>query len=258
MVIKQLGLEDIETQFKVSFSDIPEALLRIKGKELISLYYCEKLIEHMKTTYKVHSPMAAASLFSKAYGRMICAVLYAMSCLNKRLPASLDQTSLNVDLEGRPHIIYLAPELLPCDTDRDSWREAIITELFSEHLKPVHNVLREYTGLNQNILWENTFVYVRHFYTAWLKQVEHTAIHSRIIEDFEYITAKNHGHLFGTEATNPFAVDCRWIPHPIQAGEALRIRQSCCLRYFMPDGKRCTVCPSVDDQAREQIFLQKQ
>jgi ferric iron reductase protein FhuF len=249
--------KQIEELFNVSFSGAVPALFKLHGHELTHIPACQKLIDQMKQTYQVNSPIVAASLFSKAYGRMLCSVLYAMSFLNKQLPASLQHIELSINDQGKPQMIFNHSDLLDCRIPRNTWRDEIMTELFASHLYPVFQTLQQFTGLNQAILWENALVYIRHFYNHWIKEAVNSDLKLRLEADYYYVTSLAEPHIYGTHKTNPLNIEGRFIEHPVQSNEQLRIRESCCLRYFMPDGKRCTVCPGLDDCDREALFKAK-
>lgn len=219
-------------------------------------------ISRLAGILKAGSEAPAASLFAKAYGRILVGALYAVSMHDAGLGLAPEQTVLLLHPErGELRLVAdaAACTALPSGCDRREWRDGLLRLLYAEHLQRLLSLLADIYKVQKAALWENSLVYILHYYRIWEDAVRNDAARLGLVQDdFRRLTgalkAADAADIFGEPTGNPFAVEGRNIPHPIQAGGTLRIRKTCCLKSQTAGGRACTVCPCIDEHTRASLF----
>lgn len=252
--------QEIEYTFEMLFEYDDKFERFGPGSKLADPETLQAFINAMCKGFETKKRAVAVSMCIKYLSRALCGVLYAMSGWNRSLNGSLANIELLL-----PQGKGIAPMLIDASwTDcpdggaeaRAAWREQTCRQLFEEGLRPFFDVLASAVKLTKQTMWENAVVYIHYFYKEWLKTADETA-RQQLQDDYRYITETAPGYVFGRKSGNPFAVSNRIIPHPGQACETLRIRNTCCLRLLLNDGVSCTTCPRIDDETRLTRFAQK-
>lgn len=127
------------------------------------------------------------------------------------------------------------------DIAREQWREKVIRTLFSSHVTPMYNVLKESSRVPSTILWENVAVRINSVYEK-LFAVERDSIQlHRLHSDFNFL--KNApGEVFQLRE-NP-------IRPYLKIGEEFQLhpaRKTCCLFCKLKENDEgithCANCP---------------
>ncbi|HET7522268.1 MAG TPA: IucA/IucC family C-terminal-domain containing protein [Bacillales bacterium] len=186
------------------------------------------------------SPLVTASQFSKRYSFMVAVpALYAMAVFDKGMNATLGNCRIGPSAAPdvwMPHLQLDDDECLPAPLhDRHSWRDTIFKRLFKENLSIVNRMLTALTSVPETILWENTALYVFWLFEERMKQSD-TPQAEQIKEDFHHLVFADEGEVFGKSA-NPL--------QPFYSRKHLngvRVRQTCCLYYKLPEADFCSTC----------------
>lgn len=250
------GLRGNSSGSSSGFTVIPvEHLIRDKAE-------LRRTVTRMSAILQTGMEAAAASLFAKAYGRILVGALFGVSLHDTGPGLVPERTLLLLHPErGELRLVTDAAdcEFLIAGEGRDSWRDRQLRRLFAEHLQPLLSKLAELYAVQPAALWENSLVYILHYYREWENSLANSmAERAAVREDLARITGTSAGTdgLTGCR-TNPFAVEGRLIPHPVNVGQTLRIRKTCCLKSQTAGGRACTICPAIRDEARAPLFDKK-
>jgi ferric iron reductase protein FhuF len=209
------------------------AVDKLPGLTLTSPDSVKALLERVAATLQVDKPAVAASQFTKWYCRSLTAVLYEFSVEGIARAASLRDISVLFPGEP-PFAVWCGGRAIPVPDDeaRGSLRDLTVIRLFAHNWNLVFKSLSAATGVREELLWENGAVYIHHFYRTWIEETADPVIRARLEDDYRYIMQEAPPELFGElQCFNPF----QWTGKPV--------RNTCCLRYHLPDGKYCRGCP---------------
>ncbi|TBL74691.1 IucA/IucC family C-terminal-domain containing protein [Paenibacillus thalictri] len=249
--LTEVELEYMSKQFRWTVQtptqDSPEERVALAG--LRDPKSCVSYLDAL--THQLRSPSRAvtASQFAKRYAFLAGAAgMYAMTMYDKSIDMSLDRCSLVMSSAAaswspRLHVADLraaAPEL-----DRNEWRSETVRRLFAGNVAVLWRVMSETARIPMSILWENTAVRIYSLYEKRIDAEANPEQRQRMREDFEFLTMTAPGRLFG-ETDNPLAKYYSGNEAGSSGTASLRIRQTCCLYYKIPnDEGYCTACPIV-------------
>lgn len=236
--------EKYRLTFSTSTSNLSSKTSFLLNEEKLKLYLIA-----VKDVTKAANLGVASSLFAKRYSFSVLIALYSMSVLNKRIDFSTANVSVQTLDESNslwlPFIKFEHLNLVPAsNTDRVSWRNELMTEIFANHIDLLFNCLNKVSRVSKRILWENLYTYIVWMYKDLLSDEKYKHQHSIIKDDFDWITALGKGSLFGKYNDNPFLkfrgsidrfnlLEC--TPHK---------RITCCLSYLTESkGSFCKNCP---------------
>ncbi|WP_199624601.1 (2Fe-2S)-binding protein [Paenibacillus alkalitolerans] len=175
----------------------------------------------------------AASQFTKWYCRALCGVLYSLSMEDRFVSASFDEISLLFPGEP-PFAVGTSGASSRPDSvhSRSALRERTLRACFAGNFDIVFHSLTALTGIRSGILWENASMYIHYFYRTWIAETGDAARRRILQDDYDYIVKHAQPELFGAgHRVNPFI------------GTGNPVRNTCCLRYHLPDGRTCKGCP---------------
>jgi ferric iron reductase protein FhuF len=238
----QLYAENNTDSDPTLFSENSIGSFRFTGADLLRLHSLHDLLQLYGVKLNTESVEAAASLFVKSYAKMLCGALFGMSVLNDYVSLSLANMGLEMNQAGNMRVTY-STSVPASILDHTQTRDQVLRDLFAGNLQPMIQALFENTGIHQEILWENVFIYVQYYYDMWTKEAVSESIRSRITDDHFYITKLAAPELFGEMQGNPLQI--MGIAPCTRGTEtpSLRIRKTCCLRYVISDGICCKTCP---------------
>ncbi|MBM7694438.1 ferric iron reductase protein FhuF [Peribacillus deserti] len=224
----------------LSFS-IDDLLIKEKRKKIIA-----EAAELLQSPNK----MVAASILTKRLAFVPVIALYAFSRWNKRLQISFENIYLetgNSNAMWLPEFRLKDPAFKLAESNRDTEREEVCTAVFAELIYPIMDSLNEETKLSKYIMWENISVYIVWMYETLMGEESCPKALQRLNGDFEYVTEKARGEIFGPYDMNPIS---RYISPKIiheKGNSDIRYRTTCCFSYMLTGsaGKRCKTCPHV-------------
>jgi ferric iron reductase protein FhuF len=220
----------------------------------------KRTITVMASTLQAKTEAAAASLFAKAYGRILVGALYAVSLNDICFSLAPERTELLLHPErSELRLVTDGSDFEALDGDcasRGEWTNRQLRRVYAEHLQPMLTLLSDMYSVQAAALWENSLVYILHYYQVWKDSLqEDPARQERVMDDFRHLTSPSESPPFlNSSMGNPFAVEGRLIPHPVHEDRTLRIRKTCCLKSQAGGGRACTVCPCIDEASRIALF----
>lgn len=248
----------LASQTQVYMDDRPKRLMSFSAADLIAGNNIEQLFETMTLTFP--GPKAVqASMFSKYYSKMLTsAALFAMTFYDRALDLSPEHVFFETDLNWNP-ILALRPEGFTKrgKIDREVWRELVVRHIFTDHLTRIFNSLHRHTGIGLKVLWSNVSNYVYWYYPHWIENASTSAERERIEDDFVYLIKNAKKEIFGCNPyQNPLAVEYKDFQHPVFPEEAVKVRETCCLKHCLKDGTYCSTCPKLDDKSRTDMLIE--
>ncbi|PPA70613.1 hypothetical protein [Jeotgalibacillus proteolyticus] len=124
-------------------------------------------------------------------------------------------------------------------TSPQNWMEPV-KDNFINWLKPLVEAVERVTKVNQIILWENVFIYLKWFYEVLapsLSELEENEWKNQ----WEEIVSES---FFGEDTPNPFAyLNKTKAKRTMEDGK--RVRHTCCYKYRLPGGKNCKTCCQI-------------
>ena len=183
-----------------------------------------------------------ASTFVKRYAKhTAAAAFYAMSVMNLKLDWSADKCLADTAFVTAPRtacagLTDWTGEAMPDLFDEAARHEAIdalVHDLFAEHLTPMVTALKAATKVNAQILWENVAEAVYPIYDRVPEDVSLEGL-VRLKTDYAYLLNGIAPEVFGLDF-NPLK---KFDLHD-EAGR--RTRKTCCLRYQV--SRYCRNCP---------------
>ncbi|MFD2215954.1 IucA/IucC family C-terminal-domain containing protein [Metabacillus endolithicus] len=226
----------IITEKKTNGSIIKGADL-LQQKHLTSLY--DEILQYKLNTNK-HSVIG--SMLVKRYAFLAALVLYCMTSYDKGINSSINNLSLQTDDDDPiwlPSFYFNNLVVTTPDTDRNSWREAVITALFKDNISIIINNVSKASKVSKSILWENIAIYIFWMYESLLEDESISdEMKSKIKEDFSYVIIHAPAEAFGLKDKNPLTMYFH------DKKNNVRKRSTCCLFYYTSkNGDRCQTCP---------------
>ncbi|OES44779.1 IucA/IucC family C-terminal-domain containing protein [Domibacillus iocasae] len=208
---------------------------------------CLAFLQKQKIELKAPSVSVAASMISKRYAYLVVAsTLYSMIEFNSalRLPLHACALSKERNLCIKEDMCYWHG----ADVERAQWREAVLCELFSEHITPVLSILGKTSRIPESILWENVAVRINSIYRKTLSNEVDLMKIERLKSDFYFLKHAT-GELFNLNK-NP-------IGHYLKIGEELTLnpyRKTCCMYYKLKEHSEesayCGNCPIIKNRKK--------
>lgn len=228
--------------------------LALSKEELLTEAGIRRLLPEAKRLYRCSDDKVAASLFIKRYAHPLAGGgMYAFSRLGRLLDPDKWSFVLILDVSGDIHAIG-EPELEPdMGEGRLLARDRQIQLLFKEHFNHLFRLMNQVSGLSRKVLWANVANVLEYYYDLWAAEAQITTQERLWQEDRNWVLHEAGGALYGQYEANPLAFNYRVIPHPIQKGNMLRIREVCCLKFRSDQGLHCTTCPHITEQERADI-----
>ncbi|PYI55084.1 IucA/IucC family C-terminal-domain containing protein [Paenibacillus flagellatus] len=251
---------DWEAEYRFRRAPNPAARYRFDASDLAKPDVLEHVLRTLDGKWRSASPAAVGSLFVKAYARILVAALDAMSRDGVGVHASAGACTLELDDQLQPSIVWNGDDadIVPCPADeRVEWRNRIGKSLFGDHLEPLFRAVSAHAHVSMCTLWENALVYIHHFYNAWSDGETDESKKAVLQDDYAFVTKYAGCDLFGACLDNPLRIEGSCVSHPLKPGETIRVRKTCCLRYFLKDGRNCTVCPRLTEEERLAAFANK-
>lgn len=230
-----------ETPFRLVPQPLPSAARRFEGAALRQPEGLDSLVDWFAQALDSDVRKAVASMLTKYAASQLCAVLYGMSALNASLRLPLEAVQLDFAEPRSPlfHLVAQGVELTEApqrEAARDAWRSEIVASLYRDHLAVLFAGIAKY-GVPKRTLWENALVYLRYYYSVWVKEATDEATAKRIRDDYAFITEAAGPELFGETDSNPFLRFDTALPPAADAQRA-----TCCMRYLLPQSC-CRICP---------------
>jgi ferric iron reductase protein FhuF len=247
--LKQDELQYLEDHYRLCREkESSQGELSIEGERLIDSDDIYQYLKVLQKKLNSSSIPATASMFSKRYSYLIAVnSLYAMSGFNKGIKLTLDNVYIQSYFDGEvwlPRLVLEEPiETSPSEGMRNEWRDEVIKETF-HHLYNVWACFSKVSRLSEQILWENTALYVFWLYENQLAEAESDWIRYRSMDDFNYLIHSAPGHLFGPFQENPLSRFHCEKKYSIKHNAYIRKRKTCCLYYQANSkGQYCSTCP---------------
>ncbi|NBI29887.1 siderophore-iron reductase FhuF [Chengkuizengella marina] len=233
----------IKEKFHIVFEKPDHPTTTLLGKDLIDEQRLKTWLFRFAEQIKTEDLAAAASIFSKYYAHMMCAIPFIMSFYRKPIATDLKNITIYYVNKNTPYIYIVPSAWIEKSENIFTDRDNTLSTLFKNNLQPFFALLNQMTNLKTLILWENVLVYIDYLYKEGLKMVEDHSTRNLIEQDYLYITQNAKPELFGINSTNPLSIDGKMIDHPEQKGESYRIRKTCCLKYRTMEQTHCRNCP---------------
>ncbi|WP_230660943.1 IucA/IucC family C-terminal-domain containing protein [Psychrobacter sp. I-STPA10] len=220
--------------------------------QLLQHEHCEKLLYQL--TPVIHSPSikVTASLLSKRYAFLVTASsLYAMSVFDKGLNFSYKNCFVDFCYHQKLWRSKMPLQDLTVtmpnnniSSNRQQWREQIISQIFANNLALFWQVLVDVTNIHPRILWENTAVRVYSLYEKKMPKLCKDT-EKKIQEDFIYLTEQAGPEVFGIDYNPLKKYNFKKVSLSTQE-QPIRFRKSCCFYYKATDPfEYCSNCPLV-------------
>ncbi|CAM4518470.1 IucA/IucC family C-terminal-domain containing protein [Paenibacillus typhae] len=254
--LSSVSWKQLTADYRMRLGEPPASSIRtIALSQLQDEVACRDYISWFTDYIGAPDMQVAASMLAKRIGYLwIVPLLTAMTFHNQEVSITLDKSYLyHPDLsagQGDTRFPFLAFDGLrtaaaPLD-DRTVWREAVVKQIFAEHLAPLLQILAAVGPVSMAILWENIMVRIAPLYAPGTEESEPEQ--QRMSEDFTYLTKIAPGSLFGMRS-NPLT---RFTEHHdgVQVAKSKRI--TCCFYYRM-SGEYCVKCPKIDNENESQL-----
>jgi ferric iron reductase protein FhuF len=257
-VNKVLDWELLERHFYVTAAHRTDTLYSINAKELLRKEEADKFVALYGERIKAKVPEAACTYFSGFLAGLCSAVQFLLSHHDVALDYGLHNLTIQLYLndQQKPSFSFVLHDCT-CETasaegDRTIWREAVLSKLYAETVRPIIEALAEAAHSDASTLWRvlPTGVYYR-YEEILLQAAHHPALSEQIKDDFAFLVHGIQGDVFGRKR-NPFDIKLKTIPSWKNPDEQLRQKTGCCLYYQTEGGTYCYTCPRIDDKMREQ------
>lgn len=214
--------------------------------DLLNEEKCLSFLHKQMIEIKAPELSVAASMLSKRYAYLVVSsTLYSMVEFNSALNLPLKACALSKDRK-----LYIQAGMCKCQEgksiERVKWREHVLRDLFSYHMTPILDILKQTSRISSSILWENVAIRINSIYRKTLaKEVDPVKI-ERVNSDFNYLKNVD-GDLFNLKE-NP-------IKHFLKIGDELTLnpcRKTCCMYYKLEEDVEgigyCSNCPIKSKQ----------
>ncbi|GGC81142.1 hypothetical protein GCM10007216_09590 [Thalassobacillus devorans] len=216
----------------------------INASELLDKQTLQKKLDDIHAFMESDFYLTTASIFSKRYSYYIVTGVLAMisafdKCPDYR-PENIRLVRLDEEKKWFPKLTFVSKDAEePVAVNRHAWLRDQLTELFSEHVRPIFFQINQLTRLSMSVLWENFAIYLYWFYERYAENHFDEERMAQIRDDFHFIVHELDGSSFGEEK-NPF----HYFSYQPKLPNGTRERKCCCLSYKLhEDSGYCKVCP---------------
>ncbi|WP_128895638.1 hypothetical protein [Longirhabdus pacifica] len=238
----------LKEKFHFVFEKIEDPIFSISMKDMLNENTLKEMILEYAKHLETDNFAAAASIYTKYYGHMICGVPFLMSYLHLHLSAKPEHMTLYVARNNVPYIYFDQAAWIPTENAQSSqeWKDDCLTVLFQHNIDPFFRTIHNMTKIKLEILWENLLGYVNYMYREGVKELDvPDSLKTQIKQDHAYVTQIADPALYGDYEANPLHIEGTFIPHPDQPNEQFRIRKTCCLKKLTMDRTCCSNCPDL-------------
>lgn len=233
---KLCGLEQV---------DIKQPGLSINGMDLLNTDNCRKVLDELGPLLGAPSRKITASLLGKRISFLTTAAcLYPMSAFDLGIDVSLENTVIDYSHNTKQWVSQMRLHDLkitsPSCENRGTWRQKLCKQLFCDNLSRLWQTFNEVSGIQLDILWENTAVRVYSLYERRLAKITSASIQKNVRDDFYYLLNQAEPSLF-RHTTNPLQ-QFNFDKTPSEKGQT-RYRDTCCYYYATPPCEYCSNCP---------------
>ncbi|TDL31518.1 hypothetical protein E2R51_14245 [Jeotgalibacillus sp. S-D1] len=125
------------------------------------------------------------------------------------------------------------------DASAKNW-ENVLVDNFHHWLLPLIETLEKTCRVQQIVLWENVFIYLKWFYEKLapslpeLEQADWNGHWGKITDDT----------FFGESASNAFAY-LNTVKSKRVMENGMRVRHTCCYKHQLPNSRKCSTCCQI-------------
>lgn len=210
-------------------------------EDLLDVDHCRSFLMNYMDATSAPNLKTAASLFIKHYARVtVASTLHHLAQYNGALRMPPAKLSLGADnktlyVKNQAELwVYLSKD------EREVGRQQLLHELFSLHITPLFNAMKEATSVPYNILWENVAVRINSIYRKMLAQQVSEEIHQQVKSDFQFLQQAE-GTLFDCNK-NPISTYLN-LEYPRNSSKT---RRTCCFNYQVGKQEYCGICPLLN------------
>lgn len=221
--------------------------LAIDSSKLLDDALCLATLQKIQPEIGAPNLKITASLVMKRVAFLTLApVLYSMSRFDKGLNATLENSVFEYPLKNRLWLSKMplkSTSISICRSDRDAWRESVLTAVFSGNLSLLVEQFYALTKVPKCILWENIAVRVFSIYERRILMNISEEIRAQAQSDYEFLLDTKTSALFGLDE-NPLTRFHRKTLKTALSDEAVRVRRTCCYYYQATQpSEYCSNCP---------------
>jgi ferric iron reductase protein FhuF len=204
----------------------PKNQITLLINDLFQPDFLHKLMKLIAKQIGITSTVVIASQFAKQYSyHMVIPRLRAFSTKGQFIPIT-PADNLQIEVKNGHFQLFIQEcthlQKENMEMIREEQRDLLLQHLFALHLTMLWKTLSKVTGVQLDILWENTFIYISGLYKNLLAE------QTQAEADFRYINQIATGRWFDLKA-NPFQhfLDSNFL------------RKKCCLYFALPSATGC-------------------
>ncbi|ANY66016.1 hypothetical protein BBD42_05750 [Paenibacillus sp. BIHB 4019] len=233
-----------------------EAVMSIKGEDLIDVAAMSGFLAAYNQLIEGMDEGVAAAYFSSWFGSVIAALHYSISVYDTAPNFSL--SNLEVQLIKEPGFTKVGfrverkeAEQAPDDLagrQRQQWLEHVLFHFYRNTAHPLMESLAQASSLNIGLLWGQLPTALNNYRERLQQSITDEAVLKQLEADERFVQALP-SEWFG-RSKNPFHVNVRYIPNPLDPEKQLALKNVCCLQFRRKNRSYCYTCPRLTRQQR--------
>ncbi len=246
--------ERLDKRFQISTVQQERAVASIGGVALLDREAVSGFLAEYRQLIEGTDDTVAAAYFGSWFGSVAAAIHYTVSVHHAAPDFSTDNLQVCLIPEsGYTRLVFRIvreeADWAPNDpAARAGWREDVLTRFYGLTVRPLMECLSAASGLHVGMIWGQLPTALNNYYERWQEEIRDEAILARLAEDIR-LAQELPPHVFG-RSKNPLQVNIRSLPHPLEPGKQLALKNVCCLQYLRQNRYFCYTCPRLTAKER--------
>lgn len=244
----------LEQTFGIRTSLQDQALMTVSAADLLRPEVVRQVLDTYVPLLKADGLDTVGAIFGSTFGSFAQGYQAALSLWNRRLPAALDQVTLQLVSMGTYYKISFVigtdcaagPQ---AGAERDAWVTASLGEFYNETILPIFRSIEAVSGMNIGHLWGQMPTYSNYYVDYLLGTLDDETAKIRLLADYELLKQLNPALL--DRAKNPFTAKPRYIQDLRDCDKQVRMKNVCCMYYKTGAKEYCYSCPKLKESDRE-------
>ncbi|MFC4099223.1 (2Fe-2S)-binding protein [Paenibacillus xanthanilyticus] len=244
----------LEQTFGIRTSLQEQALMTVPAADLLRPEVVREVLDTYVPLLQAEGLDTVGAIFGSTFGSFAQGYQAALSLWNRRLPASLDQVTLQLISMGTYYKISFVigtdcPEGPTGEAEREAWVTNALGEFYHETILPIFRSIEAVSGMNIGHLWGQMPTYSNYYVEYLLTTLEDEAAKTRLSQDYELLKQLDPALL--DRAKNPFTAKPRYIEDMRDCNKQVRMKNVCCMYYKTSAKEYCYTCPKLKENDRE-------
>lgn len=253
-----MDFKQLEEKFFLTLYEPDNILLSMPVFDLIQVENMKRLIDTYGPLIRTGERSTTAAFFC-SWLAGVCGAMQNMLFRRDGVILDLSLSNLSVQLYAGTHYPLFSFKInevrfiqIP-NMDRNAWRKKVLYSFYSEHVRPLIEVLSPLAQISVISLWGQIVNTLNDQMDEELAEASDEESKQRILYHYKILTHGVDASAFGLRK-NPFDIKLRFIENPNKPDQKMLVKIACCLAYRLDtEFGYCYSCPRLKEKDRASL-----